>query len=209
VSAMIAVEPQVLFGQPQGRNEEVAARRGQVRFLVVPAHRFVMLDGAGAPEENVFAERIPGLYAAAYSLHFALRRRAVDTRVGPLEGLWWSAEDAKPWQEGGWEWRWSLMIALPDEATDVELDACLAAGRLKLAPELARALRVESFDEGRCAQLLHIGPYAKERPSIEMLLDAIRREGLAPRGRHHEIYLGDPRRSAPERLRTVLRQPVV
>ncbi len=105
-------------------------------------------------------------------------------------------------------WRWILRIALPEEATDAELAAALAAGRSKLEPPFSENLRIERFDEGDAAQLPHLGSYADERPSIERLHAAIAEAGLVPRDRHHEIYLGDPRRSAPGKLRTLLRQPV-
>jgi len=171
-----------------------------------------MIDGEGAPGESVFASRMPGLYATAWTLRFALKRRGVVTKVGPLEGLWWTVDaatylDAILREERG-TWRWTLFIVLPDEASDVEIETALTAGRAKLDPTLVPSLRVESFAEGRVAQLLHLGPYAAERPSIERLHAGAAAAGLRLRGRHHEIYLGDPRTSAPERLRTILRHPV-
>jgi hypothetical protein len=100
------------------------------------------------------------------------------------------------------------MIALPEEATDEEIRDHLEIARLKTDPAVADLLRVEWFEEGAVAQIMHIGPYAEERPTIERLQAGIQEAGLRPHGRHHEIYLGDPRRSAPDRLRTILRQPV-
>jgi hypothetical protein len=155
---------------------------------------------------------MPGLYATAYELRFGLKRRGIEGRVGPLEGLWWtidSATDLDAILDGQRaDWRWTLLIALPDEATEAEIGAALAKARTRLDDALAPQLRAERFAEGRVAQLLHLGPYAEERPSIERLHDGIVGAGLRPRGRHHEIYLGDPRRSAPERIRTILRMPV-
>ncbi len=171
-----------------------------------------MIDGDGAVGESSFAPRMPGLYATAYGLHFALRRRGVARRVGILEGLYWTVDgstdlDTILGPDRG-TWRWTLLISLPDEATDSELAAALAAGRAKLAPEYGADLRIATFDEGPSAQVLHLGPYAEERPNIERLHAAIAAAGLRPRRRHHELYLGDPRRAAPERLRTLIRQPV-
>lgn len=100
------------------------------------------------------------------------------------------------------------MIVMPDEATDDEIDEQLATARTKVEPEVAASLRVERFEEGDVAQVLHVGPYSEERPSIERLHAGIAEAGFHPRGRHHELYLGDPRRSAPQRLRTILRQPL-
>lgn len=101
------------------------------------------------------------------------------------------------------------MIGLPDQATEAELARAVQRGRAKLSEAHAPQLRIEEFVEGRAAQLLHLGPYAAERSSIERLHEAIAAAGFTPAGRHHEIYLGDPRRAAPERLRTILRQPVL
>lgn len=196
----------------------VAAFRAgpEVRFLELPPRTCVMIDGQGPPEPAVFATRMPGLYAAAWGLRFALKRRGVVTKVGPLEGLWWTTEGLTdldaifgPDRVAGREtWRWTLFIALPDEAAEAEIEAALARGRAKLDPALAAGLRAEPFAEGRVAQVLHLGPYATERATIERLHAAIAEAGLRPRGRHHEIYLGIPGKGAPERLKTILRQPV-
>jgi len=182
-----------------------------VRLLMVPEHRFVMVDGSGPPGEETLGPRMRGLYSVAYGLRFALKRRGVPGRVGALEGLWWPADGSTDLDEilaGRAGWKWILMIVLPPEATQEELEEQLAAGRAKLDPEIATSLRVETFEEGAVAQVLHVGPYSEERPTIERLHAGIVEAGYRPRGRHHEIYLGDPRRSAPERLRTILRQPI-
>jgi hypothetical protein len=199
--------------RPTTRAEELAGRPGVVRFLDLPARRFVMIDGEGAAGEAAFGPRIPGLYGTAYPLRFALKRRGVDERVGPLEGLWWTVDGTTdldaifgPSDRSGW--RWTLMIGLSDQASSDEVASALEAGRAKLTEPHASNLRVETLAEGPAAQVLHLGPYADERPSIERLHDAILAAGFTPVGRHHEIYLGDPRRSAPEKLRTILRQPV-
>ena len=194
------------------RDDEFHASRGHVRFLRIPPHRFVMMDGEGAPNARAFEARMPGLYGVAYPLRFALKARGIIRKVGPLEGLWWTTDSAKGFDsilEGArGHWRWTLMIGLPDEATDTEIEQHVEAGRAHLASGYARSLRVATLDEGEAAQIMHVGPYAEERPTIERLHTEIAAAGLHPRGRHHELYLGDPRRCAPERLRTVVRQPV-
>lgn len=194
------------------RDDERRAPRGNIRLVRIPMHRFVMMDGEGPPDPRAFEARMPGLYGVAYPIRFALKRRGVLGKVGPLEGLWWTS-DGTPGLDSILDgtrgnWRWTLMIALPDEATRSEIEHHLSEGRSKLAPELSDAIRVEPFDEGVVAQVMHVGPYAEERPTIERMHAQIAAEGLHPRGRHHELYLGDPRRCAPERLRTILRQPV-
>jgi hypothetical protein len=196
--------------------EQVAGKPGVVRFLLLPARRCVMIDGEGPAGEAAFAPRMPGLYSTAWTLRFALKRRGVVTKVGPLEGLWWTVDGATDLDvifadgrlDGRDTWRWTLFIGLPDEATDAELDAALAAGRSKLETPYAANLRIESLEEGEAAQVLHLGPYSAERPSIERLHAAIAAAGLRPRDRHHEIYLGDPRRGDPAKVKTILRHPV-
>ena len=196
--------------------DELAGKPGVVRFLRLPPRRCVMIDGDGPAGEAAFAPRMPGLYATAWTLRFALKRRGAVTKVRPLEGLWWTADGTTDldviFADGRLDprdtWRWILFIGLPDEATDDECAAALSAGRTKLQPPYAANLRVELFDEGDVAQLLHLGPYADERPSVERLHAAIADAGLCPRGRHHEIYMGDPRRGDPAKMKTILRQPV-
>jgi len=203
----------VTFDRPAVRADELGATQGSVRFIEIPAHRFVMVDGEGPPGGEAFTQRLPGMYGTAYKLRFALKAAGTETKVGSLEGVWWTESGETDLdrilssdREG---WRWTLLIALPDDAADDQVEDALQAGRAKVRPAIAANLRVESFAEGRVAQTLHVGPYTTERPTIERLHAAIHEAGLQERGRHHELYLGDPQRSAPERLRTVLRHPVV
>jgi hypothetical protein len=197
--------------RPATRDETYAVPRDGVRILDVPACRFVMVDGEGPPREEAFAARLPGLYGTAYGVRFALKRRGIVVHVGPLEGLWTLGDEPlleTVFGENRDEWRWTLMIALPEEATPEEIDQHARNAATKLDPAIAETLRVGLFDEGLVAQLLHVGSYSEERASVERLHFAIQEAGFRPRGRHHEIYLGDPRRARPDRLRTILRQPV-
>jgi hypothetical protein len=203
---------EVAIERPGDRSDEFRVRKDQVRFLDVPEHRFVMIDGQGPPAQEAFEARLPGLYTTAYGVRFACKRRGLDEKVGPLEGRWWTTDHATYHEvladPDRSSWRWVLMIGLPDGATDDEVAEHLEAGRAKLGSPFAPGLRIASFHEGPAAQLLHLGPYDQEGPSIDRLSDSIAEAGLRPRGEHHELYLGDPRRAAPEKLRTVLRQPV-
>jgi hypothetical protein len=200
------------FERPVDRAGELAGKPGVIRFLEVAPVRAVMVDGDGQPGEATFGARMPGLYTTAYSLRFALKRRGVERRVGMLEGLFWTADGAIDLDvilgPARGTWRWTLFITLPDEATDDELAEALAKGRSKVAPGIAEDLRIETLAEGAVAQVLYLGPYSEERATIERLHAAIGAAGLRPRGRHHELYLGDPGRSAPEKLRTIIRHPV-
>jgi hypothetical protein len=202
----------VSFERPADRAGELAGKPGVIRFLEVAPVRAVMVDGDGQPGEATFGTRMPGLYTTAYSLRFALKRRGVERRVGMLEGLYWTADGTLDLDvilgPARGTWRWTLFISLPDEATDEELANAIAKGRAKVPPEIAENLRIERIDEGTVAQVLYLGPYSEERATIERLHAAIQAAGLRPRGRHHELYLGDPGRSAPEKLRTLIRHPV-
>jgi hypothetical protein len=209
---MFSPAASVTFEQPADRAAELAGKPGVVRLLEIAPLRAVMVDGDGQPGPDTFGSRMPGLYTTAYSLRFALKRRGVERRVGMLEGLYWTADEATDLDvilgpDRG-TWRWTLFIALPDEATDEELADAIAKGRAKVPPEVAANLRIGPVAEGAVAQVLHLGPYADERPTIERLHAAIEAAGLRPRGRHHELYVGDPTRSAPAKLRTLIRQPV-
>ncbi|HEX2754379.1 MAG TPA: GyrI-like domain-containing protein [Candidatus Limnocylindrales bacterium] len=211
---MVVTAGPVIFEHPVDRDAELRGGAGIVRFLDLPATRAVMIDGDGAPGPDAFVPRMPGLYTTAYKVRFGLKARGVVTKVGPLEGLWWTSDGSTDLDAvfgGAGErgtWRWTLLIALPDEATDDELERAVGAGRAKLGEAFAPSLRIEALAEGRVAQLLHLGPYATERASIERLHAAVAEAGLRLRGRHHELYLGNPQASAPGRLRTILRHPV-
>ena len=176
------------------------ARRGVVEVVDVPDLAVLVVDGAGRPEGPEFTDAVETLFAVSYGVHFLVRRQRGDApRVMPLEALW------DPPGDGPWAWR-ALVVQPPPVDADV-VAAALERARRRPPPALDR-VRFEHWAEGRCAQLLHVGPYASEGPSIDLLHREIAALGLRPHGRHHEIYLGDPRRSRPERLRTILRQPV-
>jgi len=194
----------------------IRARRDRVRFLHVPERHYLAIDGTEAPGGEVFQQAIGTLYPVAYTLHFSLRKRGVSAPVGALEGLFWiPAEDlladtptgvADGPPAGGWRWR--LLLRLPEEAGEVEIEQAIAdAARKRPLPALEQ-LRVLTWEEGDCAQILHVGPYDAEAPTIRRLHDAIGAAGLRTRGQHHEIYLSDPGRGNPQKTRTVIRQPV-
>ncbi|HLO34625.1 MAG TPA: hypothetical protein VK194_01020, partial [Candidatus Deferrimicrobium sp.] len=190
---MVTTVDRPTFERLAGPDDEFRGPAGVVRFLEIPPRRVVMIDGSGPPGPEAFAPRLPGLYTTAYKLRFGLKARDVLGKVRPLEGLWWTADGSTDLDaifgggQGREDWRWSLFIALPEEATEAEIADAVEAGRAKLEPPYAASLRVETFDEGRVAQLLHVGPYAAERASIERLHQAATAAGLRFRGPHHEI----------------------
>jgi DNA-binding PadR family transcriptional regulator len=187
-----------------------AGKPGACRLVDVPDLGFLMIDGEGDPNTSPeYAAALQTLYAAAYALKFSAKAAGLDFVVTPAEGLWWTTEETSaPGVPGArWLWRWTMMLALPDEIDADRVGATIATLDPARAPALDR-LRYERFHEGRAMQVLHVGPYSAEAPTIAALHAAIAEQGYRAVGRHHEIYLGDPRRSAPEKLKTILRQPV-
>jgi hypothetical protein len=176
----------------------------------VSALTYLMIDGQGDPNASVaYTEAVEALFTVSYTAKFMLKRGPLkqDYAVMPLEGLWW-ADDPSVFQvndRAGWQW--TMMILQPDFVPESVLrDAMAQALEKKALPGIAR-MRIERFEEGRCAQTLHIGPFTQEGPTIERLHAWINaRSGL--RGKHHEIYLTDIRRAEPSRWKTVIRQPM-
>lgn len=199
-------------------DELYKVRAGTVKLLEVPELLFASVDGTGAPGSDGFQQALHVLYAVSYGVHFALKKHGVESRVHPLEACWTMPDPAGSFGDalarGGFgdaekeAWTWTAMIRQPDGTPDeIVAEVVEGAGRRGDLPGLDR-LHVAPWREGLCAQLLHVGPYADELPSVQRLHAFILESGMRPIGRHHEIYLGDPRRSAPEKLRTILRQPV-
>ena len=176
----------------------------------MPAFDYLMIDGEGDPNTApAYAQAIEALYSVSYTAKFALKKgpQAVDFAVMPLEGLWW-ADDMQAFASGDKSrWKWTMMILQPDVLPHAVIDqAMVAVRRKKPSPALDR-LRLERFAEGRCAQILHVGPFADEGPTIERLHAWIHAHGRL-RGKHHEIYLSDIRRADPAKWKTILRQPM-
>jgi hypothetical protein len=196
------------------------ARAGTVSLVDVPELLVASVDGQGDPGGPEFAAAIQALYGVSYPAHFlAKKRHGQVPRVMPLEALWWVDDDdardtftrvavgeASVDEVDRSLWRWRALIVQPTPIDETVLEAAIAEA-LRKNPA-SPPVRMERWREGLSAQILHIGPYAAEAPSIVALHEGIAELGYRPRGRHHEIYVGDPRRSAPERLRTILRHPV-
>jgi hypothetical protein len=178
-------------------------------LVTVPEFAFLTVDGEGDPNTSPqYAAAVSVLYVAAYALKFAVREAlGVDYRVLPLEGLWWSRHPVDFTGGDKRDWQWTLMIRQPVSVTEEQIAAARDKAGAK-AGQLADRLRLIAFEEGASAQILHRGPYATEAPTIVRLHQFIAASGLRPRDKHHEIYLSDPNRTMPERMRTVIRQPV-
>ncbi len=188
--------------------ELYTARKNKPAIVEVPEMQFLMFDGRGNPESTpVMQDGFEGLFSIAYPIRFAIKDRdEIAYTVMPPEGLFWSPSGDLELDDME-SWEWTLMIMQPDfvDVEDVEeaqkqaLDKGIAA---------ASQVRLDRYDEGLSAQVMHIGPYSEETPTIEALHEFIESEGYSRQGKHHEIYLGDPRRAKPENLRTIIRQPI-
>jgi hypothetical protein len=181
-------------------------------LVEIPSFEFVMIDGSGDPSTSLdYQSAIAALYGVSYPVAITMRRAGqLDVKVGPLEGLWWAdnLDVFQPATQDRASWRWTMMIRQPDDVAGGVYDAAIAKTAKKLGASVASRVRIERFEEGLCAQLMHRGPYADEGPNIARLHDFVAAQGLRLRGHHHEIYLSDPRRCAPHKMRTVLRNPV-
>jgi hypothetical protein len=183
---------------------------GRFTIVDVPKMQFAMVDGKGDPNVSEdYKAAVQWLYGVSYALKFASRRElGRDYTVAPLEGLWWADDMADFVRGDKSRWQWTMMIMQPDWIARPMFDAAVARAREKLgAPP--PGLRLEDYDEGLSVQVMHVGPYSAEGPTLARLHgEFLPANGLKETGRHHEIYIGDPRRTAPEKLKTVLRQPV-
>ena len=182
----------------------------------VPALNYLAVDGRGAPDENAdegtteFQRAFGVLYPIVYTIKFKLKRDGVIVPIMPLEALWFTGDNESFDMDVAPEkWGWRALLAVSDEVTQPVFDGAVAEVRRRKGDlDKLADLRLLRWQEGSCAQVMHVGPYSAERPTIEGLHAFISEQGLRPRGAHHEIYLGDPRRADPAKLKTVLRQPV-
>lgn len=177
-------------------------------IVEIPALPYLMIDGAGAPESEAFKDAVAALFSAAYTLKFLVKGSGrTDFAVAPFGARWW-ADDMSAFVAGRRDdWQWTVMIMQPDHVTAADLDATLAElSRKKKRVPTHDKLRLETLEEGTCVQVLHLGPYADEGPVIAGMHAYAEEQGYALTGKHHEVYLSDPRRTAPEKLKTVLRQ---
>jgi hypothetical protein len=190
-------------------------RHNKVSVVDVPALKFVCLDGAIEPGKSPgtspsFKAATETMYAISYTLKFMSKQREenpIDYAVMALEALWW-IEDGEFDITNPSNWLWTTMIMQPDHITDEMFQAGVEQVRKKKPHLVLNQLRFETFHEGLSMQIMHIGPYANEPATLKKMDTFARDSGYIACGKHHEIYLGDPRRTKPENLKTVLRHPV-
>ncbi|MGM9426428.1 GyrI-like domain-containing protein [Hydrogenophaga sp. MI9] len=176
----------------------------------VPTLRYLMVDGEGDPNTApAYAEAVEALFSVSYTAKFMVKKgpQAIDYGVMPLEGLWWS-DDLSAFRTGAKDrWKWTAMVLQPDFVSDELIAEAIDEVRKKKKLPGVDRLRLDRLTEGRCAQILHVGPFSEEGPTIERLHDFITGRS-ALRGKHHEIYLSDIRRAEPAKWKTIVRQPM-
>jgi hypothetical protein len=180
----------------------------ECELVDVPPMNFLMIDGTGDPNTApAYKDAVEALYAVSYTLKFAIKKsQNIDYPVMPLQGLWWADNMAEFIVGHRDNWQWTMMIMQPDLVTQADVSLALTAAAKKGLPGLAN-LRFESYNEGQAAQIMYFGPYKDEGPTIARLHAFITTNGGTLSGKHHEIYLSDPRKTAPAKLKTVIRQP--
>jgi len=181
-----------------------------VETVDVPKINFFMVDGDGGPHHPTFQNAIEVLFPLSYTLKFMIKKSeiGIDYGVLPLEGLWW-ADDMSSFTMGKKDdWKWTLMIMQPEIVTKEMVQEAIEQVKVKKNPVSLPLVRFESFAEGKAAQIMHIGPFSEEGPTIEKVHSFIEDNGSQLTGKHHEIYLSDIRRAAPEKLKTIIRQPM-
>lgn len=182
-----------------------------VEIVVVPKMNFLMIDGEGDPNNSpLFQEAVEALFSVSYTLKFMIKKGAsgVDYGVLPLEGLWW-ADDMSQFSIGKkGDWKWTMMIMQPEHVTRELVKTAVEEVQKKKNPVALPKLRFETFAEGKAAQIMHIGPFSEEGPTIQKVHEHIKASGGRLSGKHHEIYLSDIRKAAPGKWKTIIRQPM-
>lgn len=183
----------------------------KVEIVDVPEMHFLMIDGEGDPNTSqAFKDAVEALFSLAYTLKFMVKKgeMGVDYGVPPLQALWWS-DDPSAFSTGNKEaWKWTVMIMQPEFITSTLVEEARREVQRKKNPTSLSLVRFEAFKEGKAAQIMHIGPFSEEGPTIEKVHSFIESSGSRLIGKHHEIYLSDIRRAAPEKWKTIVRQPM-
>lgn len=181
----------------------------KIALVEVPQMTFLMIDGKGNPNTSSFSNAIEALYAVSYTIKFTIKHTmSIDYGVMPLEALWW-ADDMSAFERDDKDaWKWTTMIMQPEIITHKIINEAIAQVKEKKNPVALDLMRIQSFEEGKSAQTLHIGPFSEEKPTIEKLHKFIEHNASQLRGKHHEIYLSDTRRAAPENWKTIIRQAI-
>ena len=182
----------------------------QVEIVDVPKMYFLVIDGEGGPGAQSFGEAIEALYGLSYTLKFMIKKgeQQVDYGVLPLEGLWWVDDMSQFSVDDKESWKWTLLIMQPEYVTTELVERAKEQLKEKKDPVALSKIRYEAFEEGQAAQIMHIGPFSEEGPTVQKVHSFIEASQGELTGKHHEIYLSDIRKAAPEKWKTIVRQPM-
>lgn len=169
---------------------------------------YLAISGQGEPGGEEFQDRVGALYTIAWTAKMTLKSDTRDYKVAPLEGLWWGQDIADVTELPRELWWWTLLIRTPEFVTDEDISRAQEAALKKKKSARVREVQRSVIDEGLCVQMLHIGTYASERTTVQAMHAFANQQGYGPAGKHHEIYLSDPGKTPPEKLKTILRHPV-
>ncbi len=169
---------------------------------------YLAIEGKGKPAGEAFTKAVEALYPLAYGVKNICKKQGNDFGVPKLEGLWWVDSKKTALEVPRSEWCWRLLIRMPDFATSNTINCAKETVYKKKGLELIREISFETIDEGKCIQIMHIGPYSTEHVTIKRIKDYMGENGFRESGLHHEIYLSDPRKTPPEKIKTILRQPI-
>ncbi len=182
----------------------------KVDIVEVPEMNFLMIDGSGDPNTSeLYQDAVTALFGISYTLKFMIKKgkEQIDYSVMPLEGLWWMDDMTKFTTLNKDEWKWTMMIMQPEfitaELVETAIDEMLKKKKMAVRPNV----RFEKYAEGKAAQIMHIGPFSEEGPTIQKVHDFILENRFELSGKHHEIYLNDIRKAKPEKWKTIIRQP--
>ncbi|MEI7412245.1 GyrI-like domain-containing protein [Pectobacterium aroidearum] len=176
----------------------------------VPDTNYLMIDGEGDPNSSQhYSDAIEALYAVSYAVKFMVKKGplSVDYSVMPLEALWWADDMSSFTTEDKSNWKWTVMISQPSFVTRENIELAISEVKRKKNPVAISGMRLECLSEGKCAQIMHVGPFTEEGPAIEKVHKFIGLRGKCI-GKHHEIYLTDIRKAAPSKWKTIIRQPM-
>jgi hypothetical protein len=176
-----------------------------IEFGKVP---YLSIEGRGEPAGEFFSKAIKALYPFAYGVKKICKMQGKDFGVPKLEGLWWVESNKQALEVPRAEWYWKLLIRMPDFVIPENVKNAKEETFKKKGLDLIKEIKFEIIDEGKCIQIMHIGPYTTEPETIQKMKDLMKQNGYSENGLHHEIYLSDPRKTVPEKMKTILRQPI-
>lgn len=182
--------------------------RQKPQIVNLEPYNYITVAGQSAPEDELFLSALERLYGLAYGIKFACKAKDLDFVVPKMEGFWWIEGELSFEETAREDWHWKIMFRMPDFVGDTEFNTSIEALIEKGKITGQHELNFESIHEGLSAQILHLGSYDDETATLELLYDFIQREGFEVAGHHHEIYLNDPRKVSPDKLKTILRYAI-